>query len=106
MAIAPEPILRAYLDLIREVSLYVRAKSFGADRLPDDQLHDLMDAIHNIPELLTEFGGFFTSESMREVYLEPYDKRWATVDGLSLCRTLDESLNGSGFSKEGRHDEE
>ena len=57
--IAPEPILRAYLDLLREVSLYIRARSVGADRLLDSQLHELMDAIHNIPEFLTEFGGFF-----------------------------------------------
>ncbi len=89
---APEPILRAYLHLLCEVSLYVRARSGPDDRLPDRQLHELMDAIHNIPGFLTGFGATLAPEEMRELYLKPYDERWAHGDGLCLCRVLDEAL--------------
>lgn len=75
--VAPEPILRAYLDMLYHVSIYVRNRSWGDNRLPDDQLFDLMDAIHNVPELLTNHGGFFTPQSMREHFFEVYDERWA-----------------------------
>ena len=89
--ITPETIRRAYLEVLREVNLYVRAKSIGAERLPDKQLFDLMDAIHNIPEFLSELSTC-SPEVMRKLYLEPYDKCWA-AHGLSLCQTLDRAVN-------------
>lgn len=90
--LAPEPILRAYLALLGHVTTYVRARSGGANRIPDDQLFDLMDAVHNIPELLTRYGEFFSVESIEENFLKVYDDRWAKKGDLSLTQTLEKLL--------------
>ena len=87
--IAPTPIVRVYSEVIRQVALYIRAKSCGKNRISDDELHDLMDAIHNIPELITRYGEFFTVERMREYFWHSHDYKWVSRGGLNLTALLD-----------------
>src|SRR5437870_3713566 len=87
-----ERLTRAYLDLVYWVILFVRVRSRGDDRLSDDHLHDLMDAIHNIPEFLAGTNEWFTPERMRE-YLAVYDERWSENGGMHLIKRLGESLS-------------
>lgn len=84
----PEPILRAYLQLFHRIALYVRNRSKS---LSDEELFDLMDAIHNIPEMLTAHGSTFTHEAV-QLYLEVYDQRWQDKGGLSLRRIVQSEL--------------
>lgn len=89
--IVPEPVLRAYLQLFAHVSLYVRGHSTGDGRLSDQELFDLMDAIHNIPEMLTAHGTTFTHDALQP-YLAAYDERWQDRRGLSLRKIVQSQL--------------
>jgi hypothetical protein len=91
-AIAPEPELRAYLILLYRVAIQVRLRSGGDERLPDRQLFDLMDAIHDIPSLLADHDHYFTDAQIRE-RLQSYDDKWTESDPyhFSLVRTLNDA---------------
>ena len=87
---APEPYLSAALWLIYQVALFIRNY---ANEIRPQQLSDLGDAIHNIPESLTEYGQFFDEQMIRDNYLAVYDRRWAqTPDKFSLLSTLDSGI--------------
>jgi hypothetical protein len=95
-AIAPEKELRAYLILLYRVSIQVRYRSSGEFRLPDRQLFDLMDAVHDIPSLLADHNHYFTDEQIRQC-LQTYDDRWTESDPqhFSLIKTLSEAFERS-----------
>jgi hypothetical protein len=82
----------AFLDLLYRVAIYLRAHSTGPRRLPDSQLHDLMDAIHNVPLYLNGSDAYFTAEKLRELYLASYDKKWVK-DGPGLVTMLDDAYD-------------
>jgi len=83
----PEPYFSAALYLLYMVSLFIRNK---ANSISQEQLSDLGDAIHNVPESLTEYGHYFDEQMIREHFLSPYDNKWAkSPDDFSLIRTLD-----------------
>jgi hypothetical protein len=98
--LAPEPIFSAYLEVVYRVAVYVRNRSRGANRISDDQLFDLMDAIHNIPEFLTRYGEFFTEDLMRHTYLGVYDSHWAVHGGFSLVEVVNEAMAKAQQRKE------
>ena len=85
-SIAPEPYNSAALWLLCHVALFMRNYP---ERLSTRQLSDLGDAIHNVPESLTEYGHYFDEQKIRDD-LAAYDKKWANSPGdFSLLRTLD-----------------
>jgi len=50
--------------------------------MPADQLHDLMDAIENIPEFISEYnghGGWLVEDNIKP-YLKSYDDRWGEAE--------------------------
>jgi hypothetical protein len=89
--VASEPILRAFLHVLYHVAIFVRLRSVGQQRLPDEHLFDLMDAIHNVPEFLTKPAGYFTVEKLRDHYFADYDAKWGK-DGIGLIRLLNEGM--------------
>jgi hypothetical protein len=91
--IAPEQVLRAYLNVLNDVLLFVRLRSRGDNRLSDEHLFDLMNAVHNVPELLTRHGEWFTAEMIRNDAFADYDSKWANNGGLSLVRMIDEAMS-------------
>jgi hypothetical protein len=87
---APEPYHSAALYLLYHVALYIRNR---ADAICKDQLSDLGEAIHDVPESLTEYGHYFDEKMIRDLYLAAYDQKWAKSPGdFSLLRTLDEGV--------------
>jgi len=86
-------VTRAYLELLRRVLVFVRFRSSGNRRLSDEQLFDLMDAMHNVPTLLTGRDPYFTDENIRSA-LADYDAKWCerSDGGASLISILDEAL--------------
>jgi hypothetical protein len=90
--IEDERLARAYLEVLKRVALYVRLRSRGESRLSDDELHDLMDAIHNVPAALVGEDRWFTPERMREQEFGDYDEKWSSNGGLQLVRILDSAL--------------
>ena len=89
MSVAPEPFLTGYLSVLRNAILMARNWA-GAD-VRNEKLADLMDAVHNIPELLNRWEEC-DEPSLRSA-LEHYDARWAASDReMSLCRLLDDAV--------------
>jgi hypothetical protein len=89
MGLAPEPFLSAYLAVLRDATIYVRNWA-GAD-ISLEKLGDLMDAVHNIPELLNRWEEC-DEPSLRSA-LESYDKRWVQWEGdLSLMNVLETTI--------------
>lgn len=60
--LAPEPYLSAGLYVLYRVALFIRNNS---NQIGPEQLSDLGDAIHNVPESLEEYGYFFDEEMIR-----------------------------------------
>jgi len=93
-SIAPEPYFSAALYLLYRVALFLRS---DANEIRPEQLFDLGDAIHNVPGSLTEYGHYFDEQVIREMYLAPYDAKWAKKPGdFSLLRTLDTGIQRVG----------
>jgi hypothetical protein len=83
MAIAPEPLLSAYLAVLRDATIYARNGAVGD--ISPEKLGDLMDAVHNIPELLNRWEEC-DEPSLRSA-LESYDKRFRSAEStFRLCR--------------------
>lgn len=80
--IAPEPFLSAYLGVLRSALLEARRSAWSKE--PHEKLADLMDAVHNIPELLNHWETCI-EPCLRES-LELYDRKWFLgANDLSLC---------------------
>ncbi len=82
----------AFLHVLRHAVLFVRMRSEGPHRLPDEHLFDLMDAIHNVPEYLAGSNGYFTADNLRDHYFAPYDEKWGK-ESLGLVRLLAEGIS-------------
>jgi hypothetical protein len=86
-SIPPEPYFSAALYLLYQVALYIRNH---ANEIGWEQLRDLGDAIHNVPESLTEYGHYFDEREIRDIYLAAYDQKWVkSPEDFSLLRVLD-----------------
>lgn len=84
---APEPCASAALWVLYRVVLFIRNE---ADSISPQQLSDLGEAIHNVPESLTEYGRYFNEAEIRDHFFKVYDETWArSPDDLSLVRLLE-----------------
>ncbi len=86
----PDGVLRAYTDLLSQVLLHFRGLS-GLKNLDLQEVHDLADAVHNLPQLLTDYGAPWNDERYRE-YLRAFDRRWAH-EGFGLEQYLESRLH-------------
>ena len=73
--LAPEPILRAALRVVH-VAAYTTRNWTLSETVSRKQIHDLWEAIHEIPDLIMRWRG--DDESLKELrmYLQEYDQRW------------------------------
>jgi hypothetical protein len=92
----PDTILRAYCDLLFHVLVYQRALSVIRDANMEEA-RDLADAMHNIGNLLADYGVHMDDEKFRALYLRRFDRRWAH-DGFGLEQFLESRLKR--YSKE------
>ena len=68
-SLAPEPYFTASLELLYNVAIYVRALTSRPERVAEAHIREInaiMDAIHDIPTSLVEYGTWFTEEKIRE----------------------------------------
>ena len=92
--LAPEPYFIAYLYVMRRVILYVRM--WNGDKLiaSPQQTCDLMDAIHNISDLLYCYEDWDVHENIRKDLIR-YDKKWANSQsdtGIAFGELLDRAI--------------
>jgi hypothetical protein len=73
----PEPILRAYVDLLSHVFVFLRSKALSKEGIDSRELYDLSDAMHNVPNILLDYGRWTDDAKYREGYLRPFDQKWS-----------------------------
>lgn len=60
---APEPYASAALWVIQQAALFIRNEAWS---ISAQQLSDLGEAIHNVPESLCEYGRYFDERMIRD----------------------------------------
>jgi hypothetical protein len=87
---APEPYASAVLWVIYRVALFIRDE---AHSISPEQLSDLGDALHNVPESLCEYGHYFDERVIRDDYFKAYDEKWVrSSNDFSLVGALDAGI--------------
>ena len=72
MAFPPEPVMKRYLTFMHFVLVTGRTMARRGDS--PEILADLIDAIHELPNLLSQWE-FFNEETFLDI-LQKYDKKW------------------------------
>jgi hypothetical protein len=88
--VAPEPYLSACVAVLREAMMRARHDGYGK-RVDPEQLADLMDAIHNIPEHIQHWDRC-DIDLLRTGFLKVYDDKWAARRKFSLCKIFDDAI--------------
>jgi hypothetical protein len=91
---APEPIAKPLLMLLEQAILGLRMRIRYGEEISLDEIHDFCDALHNIPPMLREHGGWHVEENI-ESDLAAYDRRWMPQPGSELRKSLVETLNAA-----------
>ncbi len=89
--LAPEPYLTAYLYVMRTVILFARMWNGDKVIISPEQTCDLMDAIHNISDLLYCYEDWHVHKNIRKDLIS-YDKKWANPQsdtGIAFGELLD-----------------
>lgn len=92
--LCPEPKMSAYLVVLHRALIWGRllSNSSAADA---DHINDLMDAVHNLPELLRTWET--CDEERLQADLRDYSAKWVNKGGVNLVaafRNTLEELNG------------
>ena len=99
MDIAPDPYLKSYLKVLEKAISQARFYALksqnkllkGFDSKHHENLADLLDAIHVIPELLNQWSR--CNEPSLRNYLEEFDKKWVRSENdFSLVKTFDDEF--------------
>ena len=99
MAIPSDRHLAACLEVLYRSTLEARIlgwRGTGTGLAPDDsaRLADLMDAVHNIPQLILRWDT--VDEKRLRQYLADYDDKWGTVGSLRLLEAYESKLSQQG----------
>ena len=97
MKAATEPTVKAFLALIEQAILNLRMRIRYGEEVSLKEVHDLLDALHNVPIMLRNYGGWHVEGNV-EADLALYDQRWLSQPGSdmrkSLAGTLDAARRG------------
>src|SRR5262249_37443296 len=91
MQAPPPDTANAYTALLERAILNLRMRLRYGEDVTLDEMHDLLDALHNIPVMLRYYGGWYTEEYI-DADLARYDERWADRPGSDLRSSLLDTL--------------
>jgi hypothetical protein len=86
--LAPEGILRAALRVVYVAGFTTRNWTYS-DEVPRQQIHDLWEAIHDIPSLVLRWQP--DAEDLLVMYFDEYDRKWPEP---RLRETYEKELHG------------
>ena len=86
---APPAVVATYSWVLQRALIFARQ---NATALSVDELFDLMDSLHNVPEMLSRYGGW-NIETNIDQDLKRYDERWGTRTTGSWKLSLLEELH-------------
>jgi hypothetical protein len=85
------------LEVLFYATIHARALAWGNARLlarlskaRQQQIADLMDAVHNIPHLLNDWDR--CDQKMLRDFLLQYDTKWGQTGGLRLAEVYDRTI--------------
>jgi hypothetical protein len=90
VALAPEPYLSACLEVLRHATIHARLIGYGGHSggltaEQSDCVADLMDAVHNLPDLLQHWEK--CDEQLLRLFLQEFDEKWQGHIGVQLFAT-------------------
>ncbi len=87
-----ETVTDAYIKLMEKAILQLRMRIRYGEIVSLDEVHDLLDAMHNIPAMLRADSAWHNEENI-VADLARYDERWMSRAGsdhrVSLVRALE-----------------
>ena len=91
MPAPPPETVAAYTALLEWAILKLRMRLRYDDGVTLDEVHDYLDALHNIPAMLRRYGDRFVEENI-DRDLARYDEKWMGHPGAELRDSLIETL--------------
>lgn len=76
----------------------LRGRLRYGDNIAADELHDYLDALHNVPTMLRDYGNLMVEKNIDED-LARYDKRWVGSDDSAMRVSLIDLLEGAKHGK-------
>lgn len=95
-----EDISTLYNRLLEFAILDLRMRIRYGDGVSMDEVHDLLDAIHNIPRMIRDCSGWHVPENI-DAALARYDSKWVDSDDSELRSSLVQQLKDI---RDGKHD--
>ncbi len=84
---APESVFHDYIILLHRAILNLRMRIRHEDAVTLDEVHDLLDAVHNIPTMLRSYGGWFVPDNI-DADLKRFDDKWTAAGEATLRSSL------------------
>jgi len=94
MTPASPQVFHDYILVLERAILDLRMRIRYDDGVTLDEVHDLLDAVHNIPKMLRDYGDWFVTENM-EADLARYDDRWLPTGNSKMRKSLLQHLTAA-----------
>lgn len=88
---APPEIGKIYTCLLEQAIINLRMRLRYQDGVTLDEVHDFLDALHNVPIMLQRYGGWHVEENI-DWHLAHCDEKWMPRPGSKLRTSLIETL--------------
>jgi hypothetical protein len=72
---APADVIHDYMTVLERAILELRMRIRYSYEVTNEEVHDLMDALHNIPQMLRNYSGWHLEENI-DADLTRYDEKW------------------------------
>ena len=89
---APPDVVHVYTTLLGRAILELRFRVRMGEVISADELHDLLDALHNVPAMLRDYGNWMVEENIDQD-LARYDSRWVGRPDSELRKSLIDLLS-------------
>jgi hypothetical protein len=95
VSLAPQPYLSACLRVLYRATIEARMMGYageqrGLSEIEGKRLADLMDAVHNLPDLIQRWDT--CNEDLLRGMLRDFDARWYGVSGVRLLEEYEGAL--------------
>lgn len=87
----PPNVAKAYSALLEHVILSLRMRLRYGEVVSLEEVHDFLDALHNVPIMLRSYGDWHVEENINSD-LQHYDDRWLKVAGAQFRISLVDTL--------------
>jgi hypothetical protein len=83
----PEDVFHDYLHVLERAILDLRARIRCEDDVAIREVHDMLHAVHNIPQMLRSCEGWHVPENI-DADLARYDQEWLGIGNARLRKSL------------------